>query len=64
MCHVFRFIMLLIYAPHVQVHDAETKGDVQQYSVSAIRHLQLSIETDPGDHLAHFYLGLHLASVR
>ncbi len=49
---------------HAQGHDAETKGDLQQYSVSAIRHLQLSIETDPGDHLAHFYLGLHLASLR
>jgi hypothetical protein len=48
----------------MQVHDAETKGDLQQYSVSAIRHLQLSIEADPGDHLAHFYLGLHLAAIR
>ena len=24
----------------------------------------MSIETDPYDHLAHFYLGLHLASLR
>ena len=42
--------------------DVETREASVKLSVSAQKRLQLAADLDPGDHLAQFYLGLHLAS--
>ena len=58
-CHLYIGI-----GHYLKATEVETRESRQKYSNSALQHLQLSIELDPGDHLAHFYLGLHLATNR
>jgi len=58
-CHLYIGI-----GHYLKSTEVETRDDRHKYSQSALHHLNMSIETDPYDHLAHFYLGLHLASLR
>jgi len=44
--------------------EVETREKTVELSNSAFHHLSLAVDLDPGDHLALFYLGLHLASQR
>jgi len=58
-CHLYIGI-----GHYLKATEAETRESRQKYCESALQHLQFSIDLDPGDHLAHFYLGLHLATAR
>jgi len=58
-CHLYIGI-----GHYLKATEVETRESRQKYSHSALQHLQLSIDLDPGDHLAHAYLGLHLATAR
>ncbi|XP_023330111.1 tetratricopeptide repeat protein 7B [Eurytemora carolleeae] len=58
-CHLYIGI-----GHYLKSTDVETREARQNFAQSALHHLQISIDLDPGDHLAHFYLALHLASLR
>merc|ERR1719154_74577 len=58
-CHLYLGIGL-----YLQSHEVETREATVALGVSALKHLQLAADLDPGDHLAQFYLGLHLAAQR
>ena len=58
-CHLYLGIGHYLQSHEV---DVETREASVKLSVSAQKHLQLAADLDPGDHLAQFYLGLHLAS--
>ena len=58
-CHLYLGVGL-----YLQSHESETREAERSLSVEAINHLQEASDLDPGDHLAHFYLGIHYASQR
>lgn len=58
-CHLYLGI-----GHYLQSHEVETRESTVALGVSALKHLQLAADLDPGDHLAQFYLGLHLAAQR
>jgi len=58
-CHLY-----LGVGHYLQSHEVETRDRTVDLTTSAFKHLGLAVDLDPGDHLAQFYLGLHLASQR
>jgi len=58
-CHLYLGI-----GHYLQSHEVETREATVNLGVSALKHLQHAADLDPGDHLAQFYLGLHLAAQR
>jgi len=58
-CHLYLGVGL-----YLQSYEVETREATSRLSTSAASHLHLAADMDPGDHLAQFYLGLHLATQR
>jgi len=48
----------------LQSQGEETRGRASDLAARALEQLQLAVQADPGDHLAYFHLGLHLAGQR
>ena len=58
-CHLY-----LGVGRYLQSYEVETREQRVGLCASAGTHLVLAADVDPGDHLAQFYLGLHLATQR
>lgn len=58
-CHLYLGI-----GHNCKAGEVETREERDKLKQSALRHLQIAVENDPGDHLAQFYLGLVMATQR
>lgn len=58
-CHLY-----LGVGRYLQSYEVETREQRVGLCSSAGTHLVMAADIDPGDHLAQFYLGLHLATQR
>ena len=58
-CHLYLGIGL-----YLQSNETETRDSGLSLGQAAAHHLQQAADLDPGDHLAHFYLGVYFASRR
>ena len=54
----------LVFNRYLQSYEVETREQRVGLCSSAGTHLVMAADVDPGDHLAQFYLGLHLATQR